>query len=100
MPNVVSRYNFDPVLVIDLGNMRPHDLVRQAYTLSRFTQERFAAVMGIHRVTLARYLSGAVQPTRAAAFAAAFAAMCCGVSIRVPRPAQILQAGSQTPDGS
>ncbi len=46
MTNVASRYDSDPVLVIDLGNMRPQDLVRQAYTLSRATQERF-----IHRIS-------------------------------------------------
>jgi transcriptional regulator with XRE-family HTH domain len=90
MTNVASRYSFGPVLEIDLGNMRPSELVRRAYTLSRATQEQFAAVMGIHRVTLARYLSGAVKPTRVAAFAAAFAAMCFGIAIRIPRPAQIL----------
>jgi transcriptional regulator with XRE-family HTH domain len=89
--NVASRYSFDPVLVIDSGNIQTQELVLRAYTLSRTTQEEFAAVMGVHRVTLARYLSGAVKPSRVAAFAAAFAAMCFGVAIRVPRPAQILQ---------
>jgi transcriptional regulator with XRE-family HTH domain len=100
MTSVASRYNFDHVLVIDLGNIRPHDLVHQAYTLSRATQERFAAVMGIHRVTLARYLSGAAQPTHVVACAAAFAAICCGVSISVPRPAQTVQASRQAKDKS
>ena len=92
MTSVASRYNSGSVLVIDLGDMRPQDLVRQAYTLSRATQERFAAVMGIHRVTLARYLSGAAKPTHVVACAAAFAAICCGVPIRVPRPAQVVVA--------
>jgi transcriptional regulator with XRE-family HTH domain len=85
MTAVTTRYVCSSVIMIDLDNMRPHDLVCQAYTLSRATQERFAAVMGIHRVTLARYLSGASQPTHVVARAAAFAAMCFGVSMRIPR---------------
>jgi transcriptional regulator with XRE-family HTH domain len=85
MNNVAPRYISDSVLEIDLDNMQANDLVCQAYTLSRATQERFAAVMGVHRVTLARYLSGASQPTHVVACAAAFAAMCFGVSMRIPR---------------
>jgi hypothetical protein len=100
MTNVVSGYNFDPVLVFDLGNMRPTDFVHRAFTLSHATQERFAALMGIHRVTLARYLSGAVKPTHVAACAAGFAAMCCGVGIRVPRPAQTVHASRPAGDKS
>jgi transcriptional regulator with XRE-family HTH domain len=100
MTNVASGYNFDPVLVFDFGNTRPPDFVRRAFTLSHATQERFAALMGIHRVTLARYLSGAVKPTHVAACAAGFAAMCCGVGIRIPRPAQILQTSRRAGDKS
>jgi hypothetical protein len=85
MNNVAPHYISDSVLEIDLDNMQANDLVRQAYTLSCATQERFAAVMGVHRVTLARYLNGASQPTRVVARAAAFAAMCFGVSMRIPR---------------
>ena len=46
MTNVASRYNSYPVLVIDLGNIRPHDLVCQAHKLSRATQVAVCASYG------------------------------------------------------
>jgi transcriptional regulator with XRE-family HTH domain len=85
MTDVTARYISESVMVIDLGNMCPHKLVQSAYTLSHATQERFARVMGIHRVTLAKYLSGAMQPSQVVARAAIFAGMCLGVSMRIPR---------------
>jgi Helix-turn-helix len=90
MTNVASRYNSYPVLVIDLGNIRPHDLVCQAHKLSRATQVQFARAMGIHRVTLARYLSGATQPSQLVACAAIFTAVCFGVGMRIQRPSLVL----------
>jgi transcriptional regulator with XRE-family HTH domain len=85
MNNLAPRYISDSVLEIDLGNMRPREVVCRAYTLSHATQQRFADAMGVHRVTLAKYLSGAMRPTQVVARAAAFAAMCFGVSMRIPR---------------
>jgi transcriptional regulator with XRE-family HTH domain len=96
MTDVTARYISDSVLIIDLGNMRPQELVRHAYRLSRSTQEQFASLMGIHRVTLARYLSGAVKPSQVVACAAVFAAICCGVSMRVPRVKPLSVTTSRT----
>ena len=91
MVDVASRYNSGGVLIIDLvGNMRPRDLVDQAFTLSRATQVQFARAMGIHRVTLARYLSGATQPSQLVARAAIFTAVCFGVCMRIQRPSLVL----------
>jgi Helix-turn-helix len=90
MVDVASRYNSGGVLIIDLGNMRPRDLVDQAFTLSRATQVQFARAMGIHRVTLGRYLSGASQPSQLVARAAIFTAVCFGISVRIQRPSLVL----------
>ena len=65
----------------------------QAHKLSRATQVQFARAMGIHRVTFARYLSGATQPSQLVACAAIFTAVCFGVRMRIQRPSlEVIEA--------
>lgn len=81
---VTDKYS-EHVLIIDMGNIRPRHLISDAYRLSKASQRDFAHAMGVHEGTLSHYLAGTKIATKVAAMAACFAAMCFGVSMRVPR---------------
>jgi transcriptional regulator with XRE-family HTH domain len=72
------------VLIVDLGSTDTSAFIRRAFTLSGCTQRRFAATMGMSSGALSDILSGKGQSSREAMMASVAAAMCLGVSMRVP----------------
>jgi transcriptional regulator with XRE-family HTH domain len=73
------------VLKIDMDNITCRETVADAFRLSGASRIKFARVMGVHIRTLTKYLEGSKSPSPTACRAAIFAAMCLGVSMRVPR---------------
>jgi transcriptional regulator with XRE-family HTH domain len=74
------------VIVIGIGNMDPHAVLRAAWLASGFTTNQLANIMGMHRSTLSRYLYGEQPTPKPIALAALTVAMCSGITVQFESP--------------
>ena len=74
------------MIIVGIGNMDPHAVLRAALAACGLTTNQLANVMGMHRSTLSRYYHGEHPTPKHVALAALTVAMCSGVTVQFEKP--------------
>lgn len=80
---------------VGIGNINSLAVLREVLASIHISTNQFANVMGLHRSTLGRYLSGEMRTPRHVALAAITVAMNCGVIVVLENPAEQLAVAAK-----
>lgn len=84
------------MIIVGIGNMDAHTVLRAALTATGMSTNQLANVMGMHRNTLGRYIHAEIRTPKHVALAALCVALNCGVTVQFEKPfAQLAMAAKR-----